>query len=59
MQNLESVAQKMSELCSIKCAMPVTNLHVAVSAHDDLQKLFAPENVRFEEMINLRLVPSS
>ena len=31
MQNLESVAQKMSELCSIECAMPVTNLHVAVS----------------------------
>ena len=31
MQNLESEAQKMSELCSIQCAMPVTNLHVAVS----------------------------
>ena len=31
MQNLESEAQKMSELCSIQCAMSVTNLHVAVS----------------------------
>ena len=30
MQNLESEAQKMSELCSIQCAMPVTNPHVAV-----------------------------
>ena len=34
MQNLESEAQKMSELCSIQCAMPVTNLHVAVSVSD-------------------------
>ena len=35
MQNLESVAQKMSELCSIECAMPVTNLHVAVLVSDN------------------------
>ena len=34
MQNLESVAQKFSELCSIECAMPVTNLHEAVLVCD-------------------------